>query len=243
MIYCALSLLSACVTTSNVADKASLSRAAVYNAQLGAGYLSQGNFLLAKQKLDKALEQNPDLPEAHSTYGVLEGQLGKAASAEKHFRTALKLEPHNSEFLNNYGTFLCNQNRVKEAEEKFMAALNDPLYTTPEYAYTNAGACAMRVSDYDTAEAYIRKAMQVNPNFPNALFEMSRLNMLQKKYTLAKSYLDRYHEVIGLNGHTPETLWYAIELSKILKDNNAVASYSLLLKSRFPDSSQAQSLK
>lgn len=239
VLFCSCVLL-ACTSTQQVKRAVSLKRAAVINVQLGLGYIAQGRMDLAKEKLDKALEQDSSLPNAHAAYGLLMSRLGKAKDAEKHFKKALKQEPHNPEFLNNYGSFLCEQNRVQDAEKYFMHALSDPLYKTPEYAYTNAGTCALKVSDYNKAEGYLRKALQSNPKFPNGLYQMALLMQSRQQYKLSKMYLDRYHEQAM---QTPESLWLAIQLSRELQDRDAEASFALLLKSKFPDSKQAQTLR
>lgn len=239
ILICSCVLL-ACTSPQQKKRDASYKRAAVINVQLGLGYIAQGRLDLAKEKLDKALKQDPGLPSVQAANGLLMSRLGKANDAEKHFKKALKGDPNNSEFLNNYGSFLCERNRVLEAEKYFMEALNDPLYKTPEYAYTNAGTCALKVSDYNKAEAYLRKALQTNPGFPSGLYQMAQLMNIRGQYRLSKTYLDRYHEQAA---QTPESLWLAIQLSKNLQDRDAEASYALFLKSKFPDSKQAQSLR
>lgn len=232
-------LLSACATTIAPAN-VNTARAADLNAQLGNGYLAQGNYELAKTKFEKALKFNPHLAAAHAGYGLLWARLGEPDKAEKHFKLALKREPHNSEVLNNYGTFLCSQKQFEKAEKQFMAALNDPLYKTPEFAYTNAGRCSLLNSDYDKAEAYFGKALQANPHFSDALLQMSIISKHRGNYRLAYAYMQKY-EVDGT--HTPESLWLAIQLASRLGNKDAAASYRLLLKNKFPDSKQAEFLK
>ena len=234
----ALVILSACA--SNVPSYVHPERAAELNAQLGNGYLAQGNYELAKIKFEKALKYNPKLASAHAGYGLMWGRLGEADKAEKHFKIALKLDPKNSEILNNYGTYLCSQKQFDKAEKQFMAALNDPLYQTPEYAYTNAGRCSILNSDYDKAESYFGKALQLNPHFPDALLQMAIASEHRGNYRLANAYMQKF-EIDGT--HTPESLWLAIQIASRVGDKNAAASYRLLLKNKFPDSKEAARLK
>lgn len=235
-----LSVLTACSGPGHRDEAEHPQQAAIYNTQLGNGYLAQGNLELSKLKFEKALEQNPDLPEAHSGYALLMSRLGETRKAQSHFKRALKLDPYSSTTLNNYGIFLCGQNRIKDAEEQFMAALKDPLYKTPEYAFTNAGRCSMKIPDYDRAESYFGKALQTNPRFPDALYEMANLNFIRKKYHLANSYMKKFDQY---GTHTAGSLWLAIRLSRIAGDKNAEASYALRLKNRFPDSEEASYLR
>lgn len=233
-----ITLLSACASTG--LPKNDAKRAADINAQLGNGYLAQGNYELAKSKFEKALKQDPGQASAHAGYGLMWSRLGENDKAEKHFKKALSIDPRNSQILNNYGTYLCSRGQFEKAEKQFMAALNDPLYRTPEYAYTNAGRCSILNSDYDKAEAYFGKALQMNPHFPDALLQMAIVNENRRNYRTAFAYIQKY-EVAGT--HTPESLWLAMNIASKLGDRNSVASYRLLLKNKFPDSKQAARLK
>jgi type IV pilus assembly protein PilF len=235
--------LSACSTAPPAPKGAhvNLKQAAIYNAQLGAGYLDQGNLELSKHKFEKALDEDPALPEAHSGYALLMSRLGETGKAEKHFKKALKLDPANSNTLNNYGTFLCGQNKIKQAEQQFIAALRDPLYRTPEFAFTNAGRCYLKVDDRVQAEAYFGKALQVNPKFPGALFEMALLQQKAGKQRVAYEYLKKYEKHGG--AQTAASLWLAVKLTHALGDKNAEASYALLLKNKYPDSEEAAFLR
>lgn len=218
-------------------------QAAVYNAQLGSGYLKQGKLELSKNKFEKALGQDPDLAQAHAGYALLMMRLGETRKAEKHFKRALRLDPYSSETLNNYGIFLCDRNRIKEAEEQFMGALKDPLYKTPEYAYTNAGRCSLKIPDYNRAEGYFGKALKINPRFVDALYEMAHLHFIKKNYRLASTYMQKFDQYGSQGAHTPASLWLAVRLARLTGDKNAEASYAISLKNRFPDSEEASYLR
>jgi type IV pilus assembly protein PilF len=241
LAYCLVLImgLAACTSTSN-RQPIDLEKAAQINAELGSRYLAQGDLDLAKLKFEKALKQNPDLPAAHSGYALLMSRLGEMGKAQKHFKKALKLDPDESGTLNNYGIFLCGQNKFKDADKQFMAALKDPLYKTPEFAYTNAGRCSLKNKDQAQAEAYFGKALQANPKFPDALFEMASLQFVQRKFAQANTHLQKFERS---GTHTAASLWLAVRVSRALGLRDAEASYSLLLKNKFPDSEEAAFLR
>lgn len=235
-LICGLALILALAACTSSRQGIDSEKAAAINVDLGSGYLAQGNLEMAKIKFEKALQQNPRLSAAHSGYALLMSRLGEMSKAQKHFKKALQLDPRDSGTLNNYGTFLCSQNKFKEAEKQFMAALKDPLYKTPEFAYTNAGRCGLKNKDLAQAEAYFGKALQANPQFPDALFEMANLQYTQRKYGQANGYLQKFERY---GTHTPASLWLAVRVARALGQRNAEASYSLLLKNKFPDSEEA----
>ncbi|EDY85484.1 type IV pilus biogenesis/stability protein PilW [gamma proteobacterium HTCC5015] len=233
--------LAACasVVESPNATKPDLVKASEANVSLGAAYLQQGLYGSANEKLEKALEQNPDSAEAHNIYAVLMGELGKPKEAQKHFEKSLDLDPESSDIRNNYGTFLCGQGKIDEAVEQFQQALLDPLYETPAYAFANAGACLMQVPDLVRAEEFLRKALQHNKRLGSALFQMAKLNYLKSNYAAAKAYLERYHRAAG---KTPASLWMGIKVAWQVGDNETASSYGLLLKNQYPDSVETQKL-
>lgn len=232
--------MSACTNTPNVRDQDSqATRAAGVNVQLGAGYMKQGKNELALSKLNRALEEDPKLPSAHYVIAILYERLGEFEKADTHYRRAVDLAPDDPEAHNNYGTFLCGQNRLKEADTQFLAALKNPLYKTPEFAYTNAGVCALKIPDAAKAEGYFRQALQVNPRFGNALFEMAQLDFNKGDYLPARGYLQRLMEV---SQPSPEALWLGVRIERTLGDHAAAASYAKVLKTDFPNSKETESL-
>ena len=128
------------------------------------GYLKQNNLEFASQKLDKALRQDPNSAAAHNAYAILQERLQQNDKAEYHYHRATEIDPGNSEAANNYGAFLCRNKREAESEEYFLQALDNPLYKTPEFAYTNAAICLIRIDRRDKAREYLEKALASRSN-------------------------------------------------------------------------------
>ncbi len=239
LVLCLLiPVLTAC-TPENARRDEDIAPAARINTELGAAYIRDHNYDRAMKKLKRALREDSSYPLAHSTIAVLYEQLGEMGRADEHFRTALRLDPKNAAIHNNYGGFLCRRGRLKEAEAQFELAATNPLYENAEFAYTNAGLCALKIPDKAKAEKYFRAALNKQPRFAPALFHMAQLSYENKHYLSARAYLQRYSEVAK---ETPAYLWLGIQVETKLGDQNAVASYSLRLKGKFPDSPEAQKL-
>ena len=68
-----------CVASSNpsIGNSKDLEEAADANYKLGVGYLRQGKWELAKEKLEKSLDQNPQLTAAHSAIALVYERLGE----------------------------------------------------------------------------------------------------------------------------------------------------------------------
>jgi type IV pilus assembly protein PilF len=234
----ALIVLTGCQATGGV-NRNSVApdpKAAELNMRLGLNYLQRGDYAIALEKLEKALKQDPGLASAHNTIAILYQRLGKLKEAEKHYKLAVGYEPEYSQAHNNFGVFLCQQGRYKEAEARFLEAIKNPLYDSPAQAYENAGLCVGRIPEPELAEKYLRTALQINPYLGKSLLRMAELSYDQQDYLRSRGYLERYRQAAKW---TPQALLQAIKTEQMLGDENAVASYKILLKGRFPDSEQA----
>ncbi len=237
-----LALLSACQSTpvqSTGGQPQSANRLAEVHTQLGIGYLREGKFEQAHNRLQRALEADPNFSTAHNAMGLLQEQLKDPRRAEYHYRRAVSLNPADSAAQNNYGGFLCRQKRYEEGEARFIKVTENPLYETPEIAYANAGVCMKLAGNYEKAEHYLRSALQINPKIPQALFAMSELSYEKERFLPARAYLQRYLEV---SPHSPQSLWLGVRIERELGDKNTASSYAMLLKSNYPDSRETQLL-
>jgi len=233
-----ITALSGCAVSPTYENEGPRSAAQI-NAQLGLGYLTQKKYKIAMMKLQKALQQDPDLPEAHHYIGELYSQLEQYDKAEVHYKRAIQLDPANSILQNNYGAFLYQQEKFDEALEYFGMAEKDPLYQAPDQLYENIGRCYYRMKNIEDAEKYFRRALELNENLPGSLYVMAQINFDRKNLMGTRAYLQRYRNVAR---QMPETLWLGIQTERELGDKDAVSSYSLQLKSRFPDSKETKLL-
>ncbi|RMG58371.1 MAG: type IV pilus biogenesis/stability protein PilW [Gammaproteobacteria bacterium] len=217
-----------------------LEDAAQVNTQLGITYMRQGNLKYAKEKIEKALQQAPDMPAVQMAAGFLYTRLKKPEEAERHFLRAIELDPENPDMHNNYGGFLCEQGRVKEGVAEFRKAMENPLYQTPQFAAKNIGMCYLKAGRLDRAEAFLRKALEYDPRFADALYQMARLSFLKQNYLATRAYLQRLAEV---HPDTPQTLWLCYQTETQLDDRAAATRCARKLLKQFPDSEEAARLK
>lgn len=235
-------LQTACTTTSGPPPgqiPPAPNRGADINTQLGIGYLRTGKLDLALDRLNKALQADPDFATAHNAIGLVYDRLNDPEKAEAHFARAVELNPSDPAARTNYGGFLCRHGRSEEGVQLLLAAAKDTLYDKPEVAYTNAGICKRAANDLSDAESYFRSALRINPRLPVALLNMAELSYEQKRYLPARAYLQRYSEV-GEVG--PRSLWLGVRVEGELGDKDALASYAMLLRGRYPDSRETQLL-
>jgi type IV pilus assembly protein PilF len=230
-------LLAGCASTTHQTSKQH--DAAAYNVQLGIDYMKQGDLARAKEKLDKALTQNPDSPEVHSARADLFEHLGDADKADTEFRTALRLAPNDPRMLNNYAIYLCQNGRTDDGVKRFLEAAHNALYPTPELAYTNAGVCQRAAKRDEQARANFARALQVKPEFGEAEFQLANLQFDHGELSSARAGIDAY---IGSYTATPDLLLLAVRVARAQGDRLAAQRYARKLQLDFPGTDQARAL-
>lgn len=230
LIVLLLLSVSACANMNQKGDKQEAARA---NTDLGVEYMNQGQNDRALQKLEKALQQDPNLGAAHAAIAILYTRLDEFELADKHYRRAAFLEPNNSTFNNNYGAFLCADNQVDKAVKYFQKVLDDPAYSAPEDVLTNMGMCLRRKPDLAGAEANFRKALERNPRYPKALSQMAMVSYQQGDFLQARAFLQRYESVTR---PTRDMLVLGMRLEKRLGNDEASAAYARRLRNTYPGS-------
>lgn len=233
--------LAGCV--SNAAEyerKKAPHEAASYNVQLGIAYLQSGDLASAKEKIERALEQDPSNPDVHRAAALLYDRLNNESRADKHYQTWLRLKPKDPEARNNYGVFLCRHGRADEGDHLFIEAAHDPLYRTPETAYLNAGLCLVGAKKYDEAIQRFETALQIKPKYRDAMVQLGELYFDRGQMPQAQQVVQRYIQVTG--GASAEILWLGVRVERALGNRGVAEAYARRLKTEYPTTEQTRAL-
>jgi type IV pilus assembly protein PilF len=236
--------LAGCVTTSSRPEPppTSSTDAAQYNMQLGVSYLRQDNLPAAREKLEKALEQDPNLATAHAALGVVFERLEDPDGAERHYRRAVDLNSSDPDNLNALAVFTCSRkDKPKEALKLFDRAIAIPLSVknaNRTMLYTNAGTCAKKM-DLALSEAYLRGALAQDPKFPDALYQLADVSLERGNALQARGFIERY---LAAGKPTPAALWLGVRIEQSLNDVAAAKRYAEQLRSTFPESRETRLL-
>ncbi|MEF8732788.1 type IV pilus biogenesis/stability protein PilW [Candidatus Accumulibacter phosphatis] len=209
------------------------------HTELGSLYLQSQNFSVALEELTMAIVVDPDYAPAHGARGLVLYNIREMALADRDFQQALNLDPTDPELNNNYGWFLCQVGREKEAMPYLQRAMKNALYETPDRAYLNAGACYVKLGDLDAAEGFVQHSLLIRPNNPQALLQLAEINYRRGQVELAGQQLS---DLLRKTEPNAEALWLAVRVERKLGDRLAEARYSAQLKRKFPLSPEAQEL-
>ncbi len=245
-LLAAIVLLGGCATAGGSSDgmhrattPAARENAARVHTELGRAYMARGQLKRALGKLQTALQFDSSYAPAHTVLGALYARIGEPSKAEAQYRRAVELKPKDGATNNNFGQFLCKQGKVHEAMPYFKKALADPFYKTRALAWTNAGICQLQVHNDAQAKADFKKALQLNPQYPDALYQMARVLYAEGDAFHASAFIQRYQAL----GHPdPAVLKLGYDIATRLGNAEDAQDYARQLRSKFPDSEQAQAL-
>jgi len=231
--------LCGCGTNPDQMSKPQPDRASDINLELGIEHFKKGNLSEAKNKIDRALEQNPRNAKAHATAGLLYDRLGEAKKADSHFDRAISLDSKDPDIANNYAVFLCKSGKYEKGEKVALQAANNQLYKTPEIAFVNAGSCARSAGDIGRAEEQFRKAIAVRPRFSRALYELTEVKISQKDYLSARGFYQRYMEV---SRTSQTTLWLCVRIERALNNTQVANNCAQRLRTEYPSAGETKAL-
>ena len=211
--------------------------AALQNYQLGARYYHKGSYEIARRRLERALELDPKMANAHYTLALTYEQLGNPRLATEHYGKAVRVEPNNYDARNAYGVFLCRQQRFNDAVKQFDKALKITANDASFITYTNAGACMTQKPDYKKAEEYFRNALVAKPTHAEALIQLAALKFKTEECLQSRAFLQRF---LSTNKSSPGVLYLGVQVEQCLEDERAATDYMNQLLREFPKSPEAR---
>jgi type IV pilus assembly protein PilF len=214
-------------------------KSAKTHTELGALYLQAGNVAIALEEARIALAADPNYAPAHNLMGLVQIMLNDTPMAQSSLERAVQLAPGDPQITNDYGWFLCQNGREKEAMGYFATAARNPLYKTPTRPYTNAGLCALRMKDDKLAEEHFQRAVVLDGSNIQAIFHLASLTYRRGDYFNAKKLLGEVHRQSEPNA---ETLWLGVRIERKLGDRQTEAGYASQLRRKFSGTPEYQAM-
>lgn len=206
------------------------------NYNLGARYYQNGSYEIAKERLERAIELDPKMANAHFTLALTYEQLQIPRLATEHYSAAVRVAPNNYDARNAYAVFLCRHQDFDEAVKQFDKAVKIPDNDTRFVMYTNAGACMTQKPDFEKAEGYFREALLLRPTYGEALIQLAALKFKTEECLHARAFLQRF---LSTNKTSPGVLYLGVQIEECLGDDRARTDYVNQLLREFPKSAEA----
>lgn len=238
-----LMVLSGCVSTrgDNPSEDRSQGRAsAKIHTELAGMYYQRAQMAVALSEVETAIKADSGYAPAYNMRGLIRMTLREDKEADADFKQSLHIEPNDSETHNNYGWFLCQRGRPADSIAHFLVALKNPLYTTPERAYLNAGVCSQKAGNYTDAQDFLQKSLTVRPGLPAALLGMAEVSFAQGAFHTSKRYFSDYRR--GGEGLSAANLLLGVRIERAVGDSTSAAEFAQQLRKHYPDSTEARLL-
>jgi type IV pilus assembly protein PilF len=227
------------VTTAD--QPADVDRRARVRMELASGYYSRGQLETALDEVKLALAAKPDLPDAYNLRGLIYQSLGDDRLAEENFRRALQLAPGDPNVLHNYGWYLCQSNRLNEAQAQFQQAIATPRYPGLARSLMTQGICYTRAGSWADAERSLMRAYEIEPGNPVTAVNLADVLYRRGEFERARFYIGRVNGVQELSN--AQTLWLAVRIENKAGNIRGVRDVGRQLRNRFPNAPETQLLE
>jgi len=211
------------------------SHAAQSRLTLALKYIELESYQDAKANLDKAINYDADNAAVYLGYAYYYQRVNESKQAENAYLKARELAPKDGNIRNNYGTFLCAQQKYAAAEQEFLAAISAPFYNKVANSYDNAGKCAVKQGDDKKALSYFQSAYAHAPQNKAPLLSMTELNYNLANYQRANQLFLQYETAVKASA---PSLWLGFKIANKLNEPALAEKYIRNLLTQFPLSTQ-----
>jgi type IV pilus assembly protein PilF len=216
-------------------------RRARVRMELASGYYARGQLETALEEIKLALAAKPDLPDAYNLRGLIYQSQGDDRLAEENFKRALQLTPNDPNVMHNYGWFLCQRNRLNEAQAQFQQAIATPRYPGISRSLMTQGICYTRAGSWAEAERSLMRAYEIDPSNPVTAVNLADVLYRRGEYERARFYIGRVNGVQELSN--AQTLWLAVRIENKAGNTRGVRDVGRQLRNRFPNAPETQLLE
>ena len=207
-------------TTQNLAEQKSQAEAL---RNLGEAYLRQGKYRIALKQLKKAEELYPSDHLLQDDLGLAYLYLHDQDQAIFHFKKALEIKNDYTPARNNLGNAYAEKKDWDKAIEQYKIVTSDLLYGTPQFPLSNLGIVYYEIQEYQLSAQYFLKALDIKPDFVQALYGLAKTYMAMERVPDAVARLEDAVEI------SPDSAVLYFELAKAYSLNRdytrAVSAY------------------
>ncbi|MCL2510910.1 MAG: tetratricopeptide repeat protein [Bacteroidales bacterium] len=163
-----------------------------YSTNIGVAYRKKQDYENAIIFLHGAIALNPDYGRAYGNLGNVYADKQNYDSAMIYYKKTIELNPNYAEPYNNIGCVYLNKGIY--GQEKFIDSVKMYFKNTKTKVYSVSGYLPFE-KDYDSAIGYFEKAIELNPDYTDAYFNLGQVYLNQQNYDEA---IENYEKAIKL---------------------------------------------
>jgi tetratricopeptide (TPR) repeat protein len=176
--------------------------------KLGEAYLRQGKYRIALKQLKKAEELFPSDHILQDDIGLGYLYLKDPDQAIYHFKKALEINNDYTPARNNLGNAYAEKKEWDKAIEQYKIVTSDLLYGTPHFPLSNLGIVYYELQEYGLSAQYYLKALDIKPDFVQALYGLAKTYMAMDRVPDAIAKLQK---AVGIS---PDSVVLYFELAR-----------------------------
>lgn len=177
--------------------------------RLAAEYLKQGLINESLAQAEEAVTKDPKNIDAHLLMGGLYSSMKMYPKALDSYFMVMKLRPENTEAPLYIGALYSEQKQYDKAVKYFQSLAKNADYATPHLAHYYIGRVRMEQAGakfHKEAEASLKKALQLKPDFVDALLALGNLYSKQNKEAQALAMYKEFQKENTPNARVAEIL-------------------------------------
>jgi type IV pilus assembly protein PilF len=218
-------------------DEKSIKKLADTRLELASLYFSRGQSETALTEIKKVIDALPQYGPAYNLRGLIYASLGNTTQAEASFLRALQINPRDADTMQNYGWFLCQNQRFAEADQQFNNALVQPNYRGAAMTLRAMGNCQARDGRLADAEVSLARSYQLDPSSAATAINLADVQYRRGEYERARFYVDRVNKVPAQTN--AQSLWLAARIEHKLGNAAAARTLGNQVRERYPNSPEA----
>ena len=156
--------------------------------------LDDGQYQMASDKFEKAVEIDPKNVNAYNNWSGALFHLGKYDKTLEKFKKVIEIDKFNTTVYYNWGNLLAKKGDDKGAIAKYRKVIE--IDSNDVYTYFNWGNSLRKIGDDTAAAEKYKKAIQIDPEDWKALDNLGVILTKWKKYDKA---ISKYKESIKIN--------------------------------------------
>lgn len=207
---------------------------------LAVAYYQGGQYEVAMQEVDKALQVKSRSPEATLLKGMIYERQGASDSALEYMRRAMSYKPGDGDYIHNYGVALCSNKNYAEGIKYLSQAINVKGYVRVANSWAGIGSCYAAQGHAQQAEEAFKKALELDPSNGYALYQLTNFLYNNGDYHAARQYFNRFGVFTQQNA---ATLWLGIRIAHKQGDALFGSQLARILRERFPASAERNALE
>ncbi|KNZ32106.1 MAG: pilus assembly protein PilW [Methylibium sp. NZG] len=218
-------------------DESESSKRARVRLELAAAYFGRGQMETALDQVKLALLAEPNLGQAHNLRGLIYASLGDERLAEESFRRALQINPRDTDTMQNFGWYLCQQKRYPEANQQFDQLMAVPQYRDGARTLLTQGVCHAYAGNLPQAERTLLRSLEMDPANPATAVNLSEVLYRKGDLERARGFILRVNQQADVA--SAQTLWLAARIEHRLGNQQSLDDVGRQLRNRFPASREA----